>query len=92
MTQLAKQVEALKSKGIILIAAQASEIDPKILEEWVKKNNIPYSVMIEGDVKKTKFIWGIQSLPWLILTDTDHLIKAEGFAVNELGDKIKAEK
>jgi hypothetical protein len=32
--------------------------------------------------------WGIQSLTWLILTDKNHVVTAEGFAVNELDEKI----
>jgi len=30
-----------------------------------------------------------KSLPWLILTDKEHVVRAEGFSVSELGDKIK---
>jgi len=44
--------------------------------------------MIQGDEKKIRFTWGVKSLPWLILTDREHVTTAEGFGVDELDDKI----
>jgi len=88
--QLAKQAEQLKQKGVAVVTAQASKVDEKTLDEWVKKNNIPFPVgMVQGDVEKTRFAWGMQSLPWLILTDKKHIVQAEGFGINELDGKIK---
>ena len=72
---------------------QASKIDEETLNQWKQKNNVSFPVgMISSDAEKTRFAWGVQSLPWLLLTDAEHIVRAEGFAVNELGDKIKAEK
>jgi hypothetical protein len=69
---------------------QASKVDENALHEWVKANKIPFAVgMIQGDEEKTRFAWGVKSLPWLILTDRQHIVRAEGFALNELDDKIK---
>jgi hypothetical protein len=44
--------------------------------------------MIEGDEEKTRFNWGVRSLPWLIMTDKKHIVQAEGFGINELDEKI----
>jgi len=44
--------------------------------------------MIEGDENETRLIWGVKSLPWLILTDRKHIVRAEGFAFSELNDRI----
>lgn len=88
--QLAKQVEKLKDKGVTVVAVQASKVDENVLNEWIKKYNIPFPVgMIEGDDEKTCFAWGVKSLPWLILTDRSHVVTAEGFSLNELDDKIE---
>ena len=46
--------------------------------------------MVQGDEKKTRLNWGVKSLPWLILTDSRHVVTAEGFGVDELDDKIEA--
>ena len=88
--RLAKQAEQLKQKGVTVVAVQASKIDEDTLDEWVKKYNIPFTVgMVQGDVEKSRFAWGVRSLPWLILTDREHIICAEGFALSELSEKLK---
>lgn len=87
--QLAKQAEQLKQKGVTVVAIQASKVDEKKLNEWVKKNNISFPVgMIHGDEEKTRFTWGVKSHPWLILTDKEHFVQAEGFSINELDEII----
>jgi len=54
----------------------------------VKKYNVPFSVgIVQGDEKKTRFAWGVRSLPWLILTDSDKIVRAEGFPLTELDEK-----
>ncbi len=44
--------------------------------------------MIEGDEEKTRFTWGVKSLPWLILTNAEHIVHAEGFGLPELEAKV----
>ena len=89
--ELAKQAQQLKQKGVTVVAVQASKIDGNKLDEWVKNYNIPFPIgMVQGDVEKTKFAWGIRSLPWLILTNPQHIVRAEGFALIELDAKISA--
>jgi hypothetical protein len=44
--------------------------------------------MIQGDKRKTRFNWGVKSLPWLTLTNRKHVVTAEAFGVDELNDKI----
>lgn len=89
--RLAKQAERLKQKGLLVIAIQASTIDEKTLGEWIEKYNIPLPVgMVRGDAEKARFTWGVKSLPWLILTDSHHVVSDEGFGLSELDEKIKA--
>ncbi len=87
--QLSKKVKELKAKDIIILTVQASKVEQAKLDEWIKDNNIPFPVgMIQNDVEKTRFIWGVKALPWLILTDKKHIVQAEGFNINELDEKI----
>jgi hypothetical protein len=73
-----------------VVAVQVSKVDDSVLNEWVEKNNIPFPVgTITADVEKTRFTWGVRSLPWLILTDKEHIVTAEGFSVAELDKKLK---
>jgi len=87
--QLAKQAENLKEQNIIVVTVHASAVNEDTLHKWIKYNNIPFPVgMIQNDVEKTRFTWGVKSLPWLILTDHKHIVQAEGFGINELDEKI----
>jgi hypothetical protein len=88
--QLAKRAEELKEKGSIAAAVQASKVDEEELNDWRKKFSVPFpSGMIEGDEEKTRLEWGVRSLPWLIITDRQGIITAEGFALSELDEKLK---
>ena len=87
--QLAKQVDRLQEKGVTVLAVQAQKTDENTLREWIKTNNISFPVgMVEADDEETPLAWGVKSLPWLILTDRDHVVTAEGFGLAELNDKI----
>lgn len=93
VVQLAKRAEELKQKGVATVAIQAGEADAASLEQWRKDQGIAIPVgSIETDVKKTTSAWGVQSLPWLVLTDAQHIVRAEGFSLNEADDKIAAVK
>ena len=90
--QLAKQANQLKQKGVTVVVVHASKVDEDTLNEWVKKNNIPLPIgMVQGDEEKTRFTWGVRSLPWLILTDHKHIIRANGFSLAELNEKIPSD-
>jgi len=89
--QLAQQAEQFKSKDVIIVAVQASKMDQDALNQWKNEYNIPFPVgMVESDAEKARFTWGIRSLPWLILTDRDQIVVAEGFSLNELDEKLKS--
>jgi len=89
--QLAKQAEQLKEKGVTIVAIQSTNVDEAALNEWIKKYNIPFAVgMVAGEEEKTRFEWRVKSLPWLILTDRKHIVRAEAFGLAELDEKIKA--
>lgn len=87
--QLTKNAEELEQKGVVVAGVQASRIDRDTLDEWIKENNIPFSVgMITDDAEQIRFVWGVRALPWLILTNEKHIVQAEGFSINELDEKI----
>jgi hypothetical protein len=90
LMQLSKRAQELKTKDVSVVAVQASKIDKNNLDEWVKNNDIPFPVgMIQDNEDKARLNWGIKSLPWLILTDSNHVVAAEGFGIDELYDKIE---
>ncbi len=90
---LAEQAEALRGKGVIVAAVQAAATDEGAWKAWVKERGaeLPFG-QIRKDVEKVKAAWGVQSLPWLILTDKSHRVRAEGFALDDLDNLLKGEK
>ena len=89
MIQLSKKAEELKSQDVEIIAVHVSKIEQVKLNEWIKDNNIDFIVgMITGEEEQTRFNWGVKSLPWLILTDKNHVVTAEGFSINDMNEQI----
>ncbi len=89
--QLSERAQELKARNVLIAAVHASKVDRTTLNEWVNRNNIPFPVgMVQGDVERTRFTWGVKSLPWLILTDTQNVVTSEGFGLSELDELIKA--
>jgi len=92
MRQLNSKAKDLKTKGVFVVAVHASKVDDNKLRLWVQKYNINFPVgMIKADAPKTRIAWGVRSLPWLILTDTQHVVIAEGFSLAELDEKLNGD-
>ncbi len=91
VAELLKQSEDLKARSVEAILIQSSAVPPAELRSFVATNRLTFPIgMIRTDEAKTLSTWGVKSRPWLILTDTDHVIRAEGFGVEELSEKLKS--
>ena len=91
--QLSKRAQELEGKDVSIVAVQALKVDEETLNEWIKNQGISFPVgIVQGDEEEIRFTWGVKSLPLLILTDGEHIVQAEGFALSELDDKLKANK
>jgi hypothetical protein len=91
LSTLAEKTGTLAAKGIALVVVQVSKVDFKQHEAWSKASGINLPIhMAEGDFETRKAAWAIKALPWLILTDKSHIVRAEGFAVGDL-DKVLQE-
>jgi len=82
---LAQQGDALRRKGVAVAAIQVAAADDDAWKAWVAERNakLPFG-QIRKDAEKVKIVWGVGALPWLILTDRDHVVRAEGFSLDEL--------
>jgi hypothetical protein len=81
--------------GVTVLAVQTAEADAgePNLKKWLDDNKItiPVGSLPAGqDGQKLRNSFGVARLPWLILTDDKHIVRAEGFAVEELADKLSA--
>ncbi len=89
--QLADQHDALQQKGLTVLGLQAAVTSADSFKEWKESNPVPFPIgRVAEKAAKTKWASEVESLPWLILTDSDHRVTAEGFALDELEAKLKA--
>jgi hypothetical protein len=90
LKSLAEKAGNLAEGGIYVLCIHASQVDEQALDKWMKNYNIPFNAkIITHDVEETRFNWGVKSLPWMILADSKHMVRAEGFGISELEDKIR---
>ena len=90
VAELNKKADELKEKNIIVLTIALTNAKQETIVDWFEQNNIILPAgTVETNEEKTRFNWGINALPWLILTDKKHIVQAEGFSLNELDDKIK---
>ena len=90
LKQLAQWAGQLKNGGISVVVIQAAKLDGNRPEAWTKENDIPFPMgKINAHVEKYRFAWGVKSLPWLILADKEHIVRAEGFGMRELNRNIQ---
>ncbi|MBN1973524.1 MAG: redoxin domain-containing protein [Sedimentisphaerales bacterium] len=88
--ELSKKTEEFKAKEIEVLLIHAAKAEKEYINNWCKENNISFSIgMIEKDEEQIKFNWGIKALPWLILTDKEHIVTDEGFSITEMDEKIQ---
>ena len=90
MKSLAQKADNLADNGVTVLCVHASKIDEEALNEWMGDYNVPFAAKtITHDAEKTRFTWGVKSLPWLILADSKHIVRAEGFSLGELEEKVR---
>ena len=89
--QLADQHDALRQKGVVVLGLQAAVLTPDSLKELKDSAQLPFPVGNVGEKPaQTKWVSGVNSLPWLILTDATRTVIDEGFAIEDLEGKLKA--
>ena len=88
--QLDKRAKLLADKGVYTVLVYAGPVVESAVNDWLRKNRIAIpSGKFDGNIQVLGRSWAVQSLPWLVLTDRDHIVIAEGFPLTELDEKIK---
>lgn len=91
LADLARMVKALAGRGIIAVVVQTAPMPSKQDSDLLQANrNVLAWCMAEDDFDAQKAAWGIESLPWLILTDRRHAVHAGGFPLSELDNRVEA--
>lgn len=90
MRGLAEQAQSLGKRGIVLVAIQSAKTGSQASDPWGEQASDYGRVgTIQGDSTQIRFTWGVRSLPWLILADARHIVRAQGFGAGELPEKVK---
>jgi hypothetical protein len=90
--QLAEQHEALKRQGLVVLGVQAAITTGEAFKAWKDSSPVPFPVgRLTERTDKTQWASDLRSLPWLILTDGNRHVTAEGFSLEELDVKLKAQ-
>jgi protocatechuate 3,4-dioxygenase beta subunit len=90
MRQLNEQAAALREQGVTVLGVQAVVTGGEILNEWKSESPVSFPLgRVTEKTELTKWMLDVPSLPWLILTDAQHRVVAEGFALDELDAEIK---
>jgi hypothetical protein len=88
---LAEQYEALRQKGVNVLAIQAIAASVESFQSWTNSSPLPFPVgRIAEKSATTKWATEVESLPWFILRDAEGKVAAEGFALDELDTRLGA--
>ncbi len=78
----------LDGKEVMLVLIHAGT-DHTASAEWLKKHNINFTTgQIKEQWPEVRFRWNVRGLPWLILTNTDHKVIAEGITDKSLEEYL----
>lgn len=87
---LAEQAGALREKGVEILLIQAVAATPESMQEWKQSNPVPFPVGNIGEnARSARWVSDAGSFPYLILTDAERRVTAEGFAFDELDARLK---
>jgi len=88
---LKERQENLAEKGVAVVLVEACGAARAKLKSWAEKNKMSFPVgsFRERNVEPLRQNWVIARLPWLVLTDKEHVVIAEGFGLDGLNDKIE---
>jgi protocatechuate 3,4-dioxygenase beta subunit len=88
--QLEEQAAALRQQGVTVLGVQAAITSDETFNEWKSASPVSFPVgRVTDKSEKSKWASAVPALPWLILTDANHHVVAEGFALDELDAQVK---
>ncbi len=88
--ELAKREKELENKGIVVLLIHSSDVEAEELKKWVDENKITFiSGRIPGEAKKVLYHWGVRAQPWLVLMDEEGIVRAGGFELEQLDEKLQ---
>ncbi|KPL22287.1 MAG: hypothetical protein AMJ75_08355 [Phycisphaerae bacterium SM1_79] len=88
--ELAKRADELQKKEVVVILVHTSDVDTDKLKDWLANRKIPFTCgSIKNDTEKVLFRWGVRAQPWLVLTNEKGVVRAGGFELEQLDEKLQ---
>jgi hypothetical protein len=89
ISKLSEKAGILSDKGVKVLCVHAPGAEVNSVVDWMRNSNIPFPVKtMAEEPEKARYAWGVKSLPWLILTNREHTVEANGFSLAELDERI----
>jgi len=86
---LHEQSDALSGKGLVVVVVQASVVPDATLRDWKASMPVSFPVgRVPAKSPSTRWAADVPSLPWLILVGSNGKVASEGFAIDELGERL----
>ncbi|MGD0743862.1 MAG: carboxypeptidase regulatory-like domain-containing protein [Verrucomicrobiota bacterium] len=90
VSQLEQQAAALRQQNVSVLGVQAAVTGDEIFNEWKSASLVSFPIgRVTEKSEKSKWASAVPALPWLILTDANHRVIAEGFALDDLDAQVK---
>jgi hypothetical protein len=87
---LGEQYDRLAQRGITVLGLQTSPTEDAAWKEWLGANPVPFPLgRLPEKAETLDWAAGMDSLPWLILTDAKGKVTAEGFPLEDLDARLK---
>jgi hypothetical protein len=91
VTALGSMADEPAGKGVTVVLVHAAAGGPQKPGEWLATAKITAACgqVPAGQEQTALSAWGAVRLPWLVLADEKHAVRAEGFGLADLNERIK---
>ncbi|MHC4715297.1 MAG: TlpA disulfide reductase family protein, partial [Planctomycetota bacterium] len=88
--ELTARYRELRGCGVTVLPVHAGGTDASSARAWLAAKRFPpLWAFIRGDRDETLARWGAESLPWLVLVDKEHIVRAAGFGISDLDQTMR---
>jgi len=85
VSSLGKRAAMLDGRGVAVVVVDLSGDPPETAEKWAAQAQIAFPVGAAGESSaKVREEWAVGGLPWIVLTDSEHVVRAEGLSLTGL--------
>jgi hypothetical protein len=88
---LTARAKDLEDNDVAVLLVHAGDADKGAVRQWLNERGVPFPAgAVAGDASKLLKDWTVQALPWLVLLDEQHVLRATGFDLAQLDESLKS--